>query len=155
MNTIQQLHSKYMRDGRSPVPEREITSKVMSSIPGKNTKPELLLRKALSLAGVRGYRLHWAKIDGHPDIAFPSRKIAIFVQGCFWHRCPDCQLTLPKVHSEFWKKKFEKNVARDKKIETELTIAGWKVVVVWECQIKMDVTYHANQIKKLIQQTRR
>ena len=127
---------KYIRDGRAPIPKKEVTSKVMSSIRAKNTKPELMLRKALWAAGIRGYRLHWKKAPGRPDICFPGRKIAIFVHGCFWHRCPHCQPSLPKSHSKFWKEKFKKNVERDERKETLLKEANWKVFTVWECQLK-------------------
>jgi len=80
----------------------------------KNTKPELLLRKALCSTGIRGYSLNWKKVPGKPDIAFPGKKIAIFVNGCFWHRCPICDLPLPKTNIEFWKNKFIRNVERDR-----------------------------------------
>lgn len=80
----------YIRDGRAPIPESEITSKVMSAVRGKDTKPELALRKALKDVGIQGYRLHWKRAPGRPDIAYPGSKVAIFVHGCFWHRCPYC-----------------------------------------------------------------
>lgn len=139
---------KYMRDGRAPIPKKESTSKVMSSNKGKNTKPELLLRKALWNNNIRGYRLHWKKVPEKPDIAFPGKKLGIFVNGCFWHRCPHCDLRLPKSNTEFWKDKFDKNVERDlKKIEL-LKKIGWNVLVVWECQIKNDILDGVNSIKK-------
>ncbi|MBT6568273.1 MAG: hypothetical protein HON19_05160 [Flavobacteriales bacterium] len=80
---------KYTRDGRAPIPDKEITSRLMSSIKDKNTKPELAIRKAMWNNGVKGYRLHWKKVPGKPDIAFPSKKVAIFVNRCYWHRCPN------------------------------------------------------------------
>lgn len=76
----------YVRDKRSPVPKSEATSRVMSANRGRDTGPELLLRRALRAAGHRGYRLHYKKAPGRPDISYVSRKIAIFVHGCFWHR---------------------------------------------------------------------
>lgn len=109
---------------------------VMSAIKDRNTKPELLLRKALWHSGLRGYRLHWKKAPGKPDIAFPGKKVAIFVNGCFWHRCPHCNLPLPKSNTEFWKEKFSKNVKRDVKKVMELEKKGWKTIVIWECEIK-------------------
>jgi DNA mismatch endonuclease (patch repair protein) len=126
----------YIRDGRAPIPEKESTSKIMSSIKGKNTKPEVTLRKALWNSGTKGYRLHWKKIPGRPDIVFPNKKIAIFVNGCYWHRCPHCDLPLPKSNVEFWTNKFEKNIERDSRKITELTELGWKTLVIWECEIK-------------------
>lgn len=108
----------------------------MSRIRGKNTKPELHFRKALWHAGMKGYRLHYKKAPGKPDIAFPGRKLAIFVHGCYWHRCPHCQPSMPKSHSEFWKEKFRKNVERDERKRKALEDEGWRVLTIWECQIK-------------------
>jgi DNA mismatch endonuclease (patch repair protein) len=133
-----QMTRCYCRDKRSPIPHDEHTSKVMSSNKGKNTKPELILRRALRTAGFPGYRLQW-KIPGRPDICYPGKKIAIFVNGCFWHRCPYCNLPLPKTNTEFWKEKFRKNQERDQRDITELESMGWTAVTVWECQIKNDL----------------
>ena len=105
---------KYVRDGRAPIPKSEVTSRVMSSNKAKDTKPEMILRKKLWSSGLRGYRLHLKEVPGRPDIAFPKRKLAIFVHGCFWHRCPHCNLPLPKSNREFWKNKFQRNIQRDK-----------------------------------------
>jgi DNA mismatch endonuclease (patch repair protein) len=127
---------KYIRDGRAPIPRKEITSRIMSSIRAKDTTPELLLRKALRAAGLVGYRLYYKKAPGRPDIAYPSRKIAIFVHGCFWHRCPYCKLALPKSHKDFWREKFRRNKERDRQKILLLRKTGWKVLVFWECQIK-------------------
>ena len=130
---------KYIRDGRSPIPETELTSEVMSSIRAKNTKPELALRKALYHSGLSGYRLHWKKIPGRPDITYPGKKIAIFVNGCFWHRCPYCNPPFPKTHVEFWDEKFKKNIERDQRKLVDLERIGWHVIVFWECQLKNDL----------------
>lgn len=100
---------------------------------GKDTKPELLLRKLLREAGFPGYRLHWKKAPGRPDIAYPGRKVAIFVHGCFWHRCPHCNPSLPKSNQDYWGPKFEANRERDERKVRQLEEAGWRVVVVWEC----------------------
>jgi DNA mismatch endonuclease (patch repair protein) len=127
---------RYIRDGRAPIPEKETTSKVMSSIRAKNTKPELILRKALFHNGLSGYRLHWKKAPGQPDITYPAVKIAIFVNGCFWHRCPHCNPPFPKTHIGFWTNKFERNIERDQRKIKELEKQGWKVFVFWECQIE-------------------
>lgn len=130
---------RYLRDGRAPVPDKELTSRTMSAIKAKNTKPEVTLRKALWAAGVRGYRLHWKKAPGKPDIAFPGRKLAIFVNGCYWHRCPYCQPSLPKTHTDFWQAKFQKNMERDARKVAELKAAGWQVITIWECQVKKEL----------------
>lgn len=139
---------KYIRDGRSPIPIEEVTSKVMSSNKGKNTKPELMLRKELWKYNIKGYRLHWKKAPGRPDIAFPKKKLAIFINGCFWHRCPKCNLSLPKTNTTFWKDKFDNNVIRDKKKIELLKSNGWNVIIVWECMIKNNIFDAINVIKK-------
>ena len=139
----------YTRDKRSPKPLNETVSKYMRSNKSKNTKPEIRFRKALWKAGTRGYRLHWKKAPGKPDIAFPGRKVAIFLNGCFWHRCPNCNLSLPKNNRPFWKSKFARNVERDKEKVEALEQENWKVLVIWECELKDDID---KQIKRVNQQ---
>lgn len=102
----------------------------------KNTGPEVRLRQLLRAAGYPGYRLHWKKAPGHPDIAFPGRKIAIFVNGCFWHRCPRCNPPAPRSNAEFWQVKFETNRARDARKTQALESSGWLVITVWECELR-------------------
>ncbi|MBP3884305.1 MAG: very short patch repair endonuclease [Olsenella sp.] len=114
------------------------THHVMQANKSKNTKPELMVRSALRAAGLSGYRLHWKKAPGKPDICYPGRKIAIFVNGCFWHRCPHCALPLPKSNVDFWIAKFSRNVERDERDQRLLANAGWTVLVVWECHLKKD-----------------
>ncbi len=146
---IMDTKKKYCRDSRSPIPKNEQTSKTMSAIKAKNTKPELLLRKALWHSGVKGYRLHWKKVPGRPDIVFPGKKIAIFVNGCFWHRCPICNPSLPKTNVDFWADKFTKNVKRDKLKTQALEELGWIVLTIWECEIKKELDMQVERIKKL------
>jgi len=129
----------YIRDGRAPLPLRESTSRVMSANKGKNTKPEIIFRKYLWKLGLRGYRIHPKNILGKPDIVFPKYKLVIFINGCFWHRCPICNLPLPKTNTDFWAEKFQKNRERDNKINLELAQMGWKVIVIWECEIKRSI----------------
>jgi DNA mismatch endonuclease (patch repair protein) len=114
----------------------EATRHVMQANKGTDTKPELLVRRYLRAAGLTGYRLHWKKAAGRPDVCFPGRHIAIFVNGCFWHRCPHCDLPLPKSNVEFWQDKFAHNQARDARDQETLVLDGWTVVVVWECMLK-------------------
>jgi DNA mismatch endonuclease (patch repair protein) len=140
------MKKTYIRDGRAPIPEKESTSRVMSANKAKNTKPELTLRKALYKNGLRGYRLHWKMAPGRPDIAYPGKHIAVFVNGCFWHRCPHCNPSYPRTNVDFWKNKFQKNKERDERKERDLKNAGWKVFVFWECQIKKDVIACVNDI---------
>jgi len=131
--------AKYLRDGRAPIPKQEFTSRLMSQVGAKNTKPEILFRKELRAQGLKEYRLHPKTLPGRPDIYFPSKKLAIFINGCFWHRCPYCKLSMPKTHKAFWSKKFAANVARDKAKRTLLKKKGIRSVVFWECQIKKNV----------------
>lgn len=105
---------KYIRDGRAPIPSTELISKRISAIKYSKTKPELILRKELWSKVLRGYRVQLKIVPDNTGIAFPGKKIAIFVNGCFWHRCPKCDLPLPKSNSSFWKEKFDNNVKRDK-----------------------------------------
>jgi DNA mismatch endonuclease, patch repair protein len=140
----------YFRDGRSPIPDNEITSKTMSSIKAINSKPEMDLRRSLWKYGIKGYRLHWKKVPGRPDVAFPHKKVAIFVNGCFWHRCPICKPNLPKSHSEFWKIKFQKSIERDKQKNSQLKKLGWNCITLWECQIKQDINACVDKIKVIL-----
>lgn len=130
---------------RAQVPES--VSKVMRANKEKDTGPELMMRKALRDVGLRGYRKHW-KVAGRPDIAYVGRKVAIFVNGCFWHRCPTCDLPLPKTNVEFWKAKFSRNMARDARNKRKLEESGWKVFVVWECEIKRNPVGCALRVKE-------
>lgn len=141
---------RYIRDGRAPIPVKENTSRIMSSIGYKNTKPELLLRRALHKEGIKGYRLHLKNIPGKPDISFVKKKIAVFVNGCFWHRCPLCQPNIPKSNIEFWEQKFDSNIERDKKKKDELGALGWRVLTIWECQIKKDTIKQTTIIRQLL-----
>ena len=123
----------------------------MSRNKARNTKPELNLRRSLYADGVRGYRLNWKKAPGTPDIAFPGKKIAIFINGCYWHRCPHCELPLPKTNTKFWEEKFDKNIKRDIKKEKELLDLGWIVLVFWECKIKTNMKDCTNKIKAILE----
>lgn len=108
----------------------------MSRIKGKNTKPELLLRQLLHRAGYR-FRLHVPDLPGKPDIVLKKYKAAIFVHGCFWHRHEGCVgATTPKTRTEFWTAKFRETVERDQRNRVQLERIGWRVISVWECEIK-------------------
>ena len=108
----------------------------MASIGSKNTKPELTVRKFLHSQGFR-FRLH-QKVGGfRPDIVLPKYRTCIFVHGCFWHRHEGCSLaSMPKTRQEFWEAKFESNVTRDQRVAKQLKLNGWKVLVIWECEIR-------------------
>lgn len=117
----------------------------MSRIRGRNTKPEISLRKALWSAGFR-YRIK-NKLPGHPDLIFPHWKVAVFVDGCFWHACPD-HSTSPVSNAEFWRRKIEMNVARDRKSNQRLRELGWIVVRVWEHEIRDELDEIVKRIAK-------
>lgn len=140
---------QYIRDSRSPTPKNEATSRVMRANKGKNTTPEIKLRKELRKAGLSDYKLHFAKLPGRPDLIFKEKKIAIFVNGCFWHRCPFCKLSHPKTNRAFWRKKIENNVARDKRNIAHLRRDGWRVAVIWECRMKRNENRAVTKIAKL------
>jgi DNA mismatch endonuclease (patch repair protein) len=109
-------------------------SELMGRIRGKGTKPELLVRSAAHRLGYR-FRLHVKYLPGRPDLVFRSRKVALFVHGCFWHRhegCPHCYD--PKSNIEFWNQKFNKNVVRDQRVRMGLEGMGWRVAIIWECE---------------------
>ncbi|WP_441258439.1 very short patch repair endonuclease [Bradyrhizobium sp. 521_C7_N1_3] len=111
-------------------------SSMMAAVRQRHTKPELNLRQALHRVGLR-YRLHRKDLPGTPDIVFVRSRLAVFVNGCFWHRHSNCpKATMPKLRASFWRNKFERNVARDLRAQALLRAMGWKVVVVWECQVK-------------------
>ncbi|MGV1758888.1 very short patch repair endonuclease [Rhizobium sp. A22-96] len=117
----------------------EHRSWLMSRVRGKDTTPEMRVRKAAHSLGFR-YRLHRRDLPGKPDLCFPKRKIAIFVHGCFWHRHKGCRkASLPKSRTEYWCQKFASNVERDERTEAALVALGWKVHVIWECQTKSEV----------------
>jgi len=145
----------FKRDGRAPLPLKVSTSRVMSANRARDTQPELTLRRALWKDGIRGYRVNWKKAPGRPDIAFPSKKISVFVNGCFWHSCPYCRPSLPKSHSAFWKKKFRDNVRRDKIKVLQLKRAGWKVLTIWECKLKKNVQCSVVRIEELLSSSKR
>lgn len=113
----------------------EKRSRMMEGIRGKNTKPELLIRKVLHARGFR-YRLHGRKLRGKPDMSFPKYSAIIFVHGCFWHR-HDCRLfKWPESNQTFWRDKITANATRDKKHYQDLTDCGWRILTVWECALK-------------------
>ena len=89
--------------------------------------------------GFPGYRLDWKKAPGHPDIAYPGRKVAIFVMGCYWHAHEGCKYaSRPRTHSDYWDEKFRRNKERDARVRAELEELGWTVIDVWECELKRD-----------------
>ena len=116
--------------------DQQTRSRMMSGIRGKNTKPELALRRALHARGFR-FRLPSGKVYGRPDLVLPKHRAVVFVHGCFWHRHEGCRYaTVPATRPEFWRAKFDANVARDNAIRTRLLENGWRVATVWECALR-------------------
>jgi len=107
----------------------------MSRIRGKNTRPEMLVRSVLHRLGYR-FRIHSPRLPGKPDIVLPKHRTVVFVHGCFWHRHPACKYAYqPKTRVEFWSRKFADNIRRHAEVTAQLTQQGWRVVVVWECEL--------------------
>ena len=116
------------------VVDKATRSRMMSGIRGKNTKPELIVRSFLHRAGLR-FRLH-ARLPGKPDLVFPKYRTVVFVHGCFWHRHKGCRFaTTPASNAAFWQEKFVANVSRDAVVKKALRKLGWRVRVIWACQL--------------------
>ncbi len=116
--------------------DKATRSRMMAGIKGRNTKPELALRRALHARGYR-YRLHAKNVTGRPDIVLARYRAVVFVHGCFWHRHEGCRYaTTPATHPEFWQAKFSANVARDIAVRKSLLESGWRVATVWECALR-------------------
>lgn len=127
--------TSYAVVGAAPAASSYAVHKSMQGNKRKDTKPELLVRERLRAAGLGGYRLQW-KAPGRPDIAWPGKKVCVFVNGCFWHRCPHCNPSTPKKNVEYWTAKFNRNTERDRENAEALRAAGWRVHVIWECELK-------------------
>ena len=129
-------HARGAAAGKLPdVVEPEVRSRMMAGIRGKNTRPELIVRRMLHAAGFR-YRLHDRSLPGKPDLVFARRKAVIFVNGCFWHG-HDCHLfRWPGTRTEFWREKISTNIRRDRHTRDQLAALGWRVGEIWECSLK-------------------
>ena len=122
-------------------PERR--SALMARVRSRNTDPELIVRRMCHRLGYR-FRLHRKDLPGRPDLAFPKLRSVIFVHGCFWHRHANCKrASTPKTRATFWTLKFERNVGRDASAKKALRKKGWRVLTVWECQLKRTVSLEA------------
>ena len=116
--------------------DQQTRSRMMSGSRGRNTKPELAVRRALREGGGR-FRRHSGKVHGRPDLVLPKHRAVVFVHGCFWHRHEGCRYaTVPATRPDFWRAKFDANVARDSAVRTELLEDGWRVATVWECALR-------------------
>jgi DNA mismatch endonuclease (patch repair protein) len=114
-------------------------SRMMSRIRGRNTRPELAVRRYLHAVGLR-FRLGGCGLPGRPDLVFPGRRAAVFVHGCFWHQHRGCRFaTRPSTHADFWQRKFNVNVERDARALSSLEAMGWIPLTIWECETRSDL----------------
>lgn len=126
---------------------RQDRSRIMSRVRGKDTLPELVVRRMAYSLGFR-FRLHRKDLPGSPDIIFPKLRTVVFVHGCFWHSHPGCgRASVPQSHVEFWRTKLARNVERDQAAKTALEELRWHVAVIWECETK-----NPNTVKQLLQE---
>jgi DNA mismatch endonuclease, patch repair protein len=124
-----------LRQSRQPRDRPLTRSENMSRIRGKDTQPELAVRRAIWAAGLR-YRLHDKRLPGKPDLVFPGRRVAVFVHGCFWHCHDGCKyFRIPKTRTEWWVAKLARNKSRDAEVRGALEAKGWRVLVIWECEV--------------------
>jgi DNA mismatch endonuclease, patch repair protein len=132
---VKQISATLMKRGAVPVGRSENMRRIRS----KDTKPELLLRRALFAAGFR-YRIHDESLPGKPDVVFRGRSVAVLIHGCFWHQHAGCQqASKPRSNSSYWTEKLHRNITRDAQHKRKLTEAGYQVVTLWECEIERDV----------------
>jgi DNA mismatch endonuclease, patch repair protein len=142
----------YRRDADTP-PDPAATSR-MRAVKRADTKPEMALRKELHATGLR-YRVHVAALPGRPDIVFSKRRLAVFVNGCFWHQHPGCaSATTPRVNSAYWGPKLRRNVERDAENVADLAALGYRVLVLWECEIRRDVAAAAERVAGALSPTK-
>jgi DNA mismatch endonuclease (patch repair protein) len=128
-------------------------SEIMSHVKGRDTKPEILVRSLLHRMGFR-FRLQARDLPGKPDIVLPKWKTVVFVNGCFWHRHKGCKhATTPSTHVEYWTKKFKENVKRDRYNRSRLKKEGWRVLTIWECELR-DMEKLSAKVRKFFDETK-
>jgi DNA mismatch endonuclease (patch repair protein) len=138
----------------APLKPDALRSRIMASVKRCNTGPEIELRRALFSCGLR-YRLRYkARLPGSPDVVFSAAKVAVFVDGCFWHACP-IHGTSPKTNAEFWQSKLLRNASRDERVDRELAQMGWLPVRLWEHEVKDDLASCALKIWALVRSRER
>ena len=130
-----------------PSPKNHVVSEQMRRMPTKNSTPEIKLRRSLYAMGLR-YRLHRKELPGKPDVVLSPSKVAVFVDGCYWHNCPE-HGTIPKNNREWWKEKFQRNRERDNRKDAQLREMGWLPIHVWEHE---DPDMAARNIEKLVRE---
>jgi len=128
---------------------REQRRRIMASVPQRNSKPEIAVRRLVHAMGYR-YRLHRRDLPGTPDLTFVGRRKVIFVHGCFWHR-HGCKLsTTPRTNAQYWSRKFRENQERDRRVVRQLRSEGWAVLIIWQCQVENAVRL-ATRIQKFLE----
>lgn len=127
-------------------------SRNMAAIRRRDTRIEKALRSGLWKAGLRGYRVDAAKVPGRPDVAYGRQKVAIFVDGCFWHQCPDCYRE-PKSNTDYWRAKVERNISRDRATDQRLLEEGWTVIRLWEHEVKKDLDACVGRVAREIRRS--
>ena len=136
------------------VVDQATRSRMMSGIKGKNTRPEIVVRKGLHRAGFR-FRLHARGLPGKPDLLLPKWRAVVLIHGCFWHRHEGCRFTTtPATRPAFWKEKFAANVLRDERTLVALQEAGWRVATVWECAVRRDPSGTTERLAEWIKSKR-
>lgn len=115
--------------------DSSVRSFVMSRIRGRDTRAEIVLRRSLWANGLRGYRTH-ARLPGTPDIVWHAVRLAVFVDGCFWHSCPRCEIPVPSANRSYWSSKLRRNQLRDREVDRQLHLLGWRVLRLWEHEIE-------------------
>ena len=136
------------RERVTDIVDSQRRSELMAGIRSRDTAPELVVRRIAYRMGLR-FRLHRKDLPGQPDLVFPKHRLAVFVHGCFWHQHEACRYAhIPKSRTEYWKDKFNRNVARDRRNEQALRTLGWDVLVIWECE-----TWEAMRIRQRLAAT--
>ena len=139
-----------LRQARIPPPSSIAVHNVMAANRGRDTGPERRLRSAIRRMGLKSFRVNYRIGRTRADIAFPSRRVAVFVHGCFWHHCPVCDLPMPKAHALYWRAKFERNRERDRFVRASLESEGWRVVELWEHEVRDDAMSVAQRIRHVV-----
>lgn len=143
---------RYPKLPPAPAPSSPAVSASMRANKSHGTRPEIELANRLGSRGIVGYEPQYPDLPGTPDLAFPREKIAVFVNGCFWHRCPYCKPNSPKSNGAYWSVKFRRNQQRDANNRAALREIGWKPIVVWECVLRKNPAAVVRRIQRKLQE---
>ena len=148
------MAKRYPKLPASPTASTESTRASMRGNRSKGTTAEIKLATILDSRGLTGYSANDSEIPGTPDFAFRDERVAVFVNGCYWHRCPYCKPNFPKSNPEYWSAKFERNRRRDAQNRSALRSMGWKPLVVWECKLKKNPERVGKHIQRVLEMSR-